>query len=218
MQHTQPQTDAVQTRGFTLHSPRFYDLFVNMLLLGKERALREKTAEIAAIKPGDKVLDVGCGTGNLTFAALACAGTSGEVHGIDASPKMIQVARSKAARSGAKAHFQIGLIERIPFPDDYFDVVLSSLMIHHLPDDLKCKGFVEIRRVLQPTGHLFAVDFEPPSNPLVQHMLAHVHFHGMMQVDVREYVPMLEEAGFTHVVTGRTTYRFLSYVKGNKTG
>ncbi len=216
MRHPQPHADAPQTRGITLHSPRLYDFFVNIAMLGKERALREMTAAIAAIKPGDKVLDVGCGTGNLTLAALALAGSNGEVHGIDASPEMIQVAGSKAARLGAQAYFQTGLIEQIPFPDEYFDVVLSSLMIHHLPDDLKRKGFVEIRRVLKPAGHFFAVDFAPPTSPLVRHLLAHLPHHGMTHVDVHEYVPMLEEAGFKHVETGKTTSRFLSYVRGNR--
>ncbi len=216
MHHTRTRDNAPQTRGITLHWARWYDLLVNMVLLGKEHALREMTAELAAIKPGHKLLDVGCGTGNLTLAAQARAGVSGEVHGIDAAPEMIRVARRKAARSGAKADFRVGLIEDIPFPDDYFDIVLSSLMIHHLPDDLKRKGFVEIRRVLKPAGHLLAVDFEPPTIPLARRLLAHVPRHGMMRVDVREYVPMMEEAGFEQVETGRTRFRCISFVRGSK--
>ena len=216
MHHTGTHEHAPQTRGRTIHWAHQYDLLTNLMLLGKERALREMTAEMAAIKPGDKVLDVGCGTGNLTLAAKTRAGARGEVHGIDAAPEMVQVARRKAARSGANVDFQTGLIEDIPFPDDYFDIVLSSLMIHHLPDDLKRKGFVEIRRVLKPGGQLFAVDFEPPASPLVRQLLAHLLSHDMMRVDVRKYVPMMEEAGFEQVEAGKTKLRYISFVKGSK--
>jgi ubiquinone/menaquinone biosynthesis C-methylase UbiE len=216
MHHIRTHEHAPQTRGRTIPWAHRYDMLTNLMLLGKELALREMMAEMAEIKPGDKVLDVGCGTGNLTLAAQARAGASGEVHGIDAAPEMIEVARSKAARSGANVDFQIGLIEQIPFPDGYFDVVLSSLMIHHLPDDLKRKGFVEMRRVLKPNGHLFAVDFEPPTSPWVRALLAHLLSHGMMRVDVREYVPMMEEAGFEQVEAGKTKFRYISFVRGSK--
>ena len=216
MHRTGTQEWAPQTRGYTIHWARRYDWLMNLVLLGKERAWRETTAEMAAIKPGDKVLDVGCGTGSLTLAAQARAGASGEVHGIDAAPEMIEVARSKAARSGASVDFRIGLVEEIPFPDGSFDVVLSSLMIHHLPDDLKRTAFAEMRRVLKPGGHLFAVDFEPPTSPLVRHVLAHAHSGGMMRVDVREYVPMMEEVGFDRVEAGRTKFRYVSFVRGSK--
>ena len=212
--HTHEQTP--HTRGQIIHWAGRYDMLTNLLLLGKERAWRAATAEMAGIGQGDRVLDVGCGTGSLTLAAEALAGASGEVHGIDASPEMIEVARGKSTRSGANVDFRIGLIEEIPFPDDLFDVVLSSLMIHHLPDDLKRQGFVEIRRVLKPGGRFFAVDFAPPAAPLMQHLLSHVLGHGMMRVDVREYVPMLEEAGFEQVTAGKTPYRFIAFVRASK--
>lgn len=208
--HTHPQT-----RGDTIHWARWYDLLTNAVLLGKERGLREMTVEMAAIKPGDTVLDVGCGTGNLTLVAHAQAGEAGEVHGIDAAPEMVEAARSKTG-SKAAVDFQVGLIEELPFPDDYFDVVLSSLMIHHLPDDLKRNGFAESRRVLKPGGHLFAIDFEPPTNPLVRHLLALAFSPGMTEVDVREYVSMMKEAGFKQVETGKTNFRYVSFVRGNK--
>jgi len=76
------------------------------MTLGKGRAIRETTAEIAQIKTGDKVLDVGCGTGDLTFIAKAHAGAAGEVHGTDASPEMIEVARRKASQIHTHINFQ----------------------------------------------------------------------------------------------------------------
>ena len=171
---------------------------------------------MADIKLGDKVLDIGCGTGNLTLVVQAHVGESGETHGIDPAPEMIRVAQNKALRSGARVNFQIGVIEDIPFPNDYFDVILSSLTVHHLPDALKREGFVNIRRVLKPGGHLFIVDFEPPNNPAIRFLFTHLLGHDMMRVNSREYVPLLQEAGFANVEAGQTKSRYISFVKGSK--
>ena len=146
----------------------------------------------------------------------ARVGESGETHGIDPAPEMIAVAQNKAMRSGACVNFRVGVIEDIPFPNDYFDVVLSSLTIHHLPDALKREGFVNIRRVLKPGGHLFIVDFEPPDNPAIRFLFTHILGHDMMKVNVQEYVPMMQRAGFADVEAGRTKSRYISFVKGSK--
>lgn len=216
MHHTQTHSPAPETQGRTIHWAGHYDWVTNLMLLGGERTLRKMTAEMAGIRPGERVLDVGCGTGSLTLAASARAGATGEVYGIDAAPEMIEVAAQKAAKARAKIDFRVALIERLPFPDGYFDVVLSSLMLHHLPDDLKREGFAEIYRVLKPGGRLFAVDFEPPTNPVVRHLASHLGRHAMMDVDVRAYVPMMQAAGFKNVQAGRTRSSFLSYVRGDK--
>ncbi len=209
-------SQAPETTGLLIRWANRYDLLTNALLLGSERSIRNMLVEIAGVQRGDKVLDVGCGTGSLTLAAWRRAWPEGEIHGIDASPEMIEVAQHKADLAGASIDFQIGLVERIPFPDDYFDVVLSSLMIHHLPDDLKQRAFIEIRRVLKPRGYLFAVDFEPPKNRLMLHVLPHFIAHNMMHVDVRDYIPMIEAAGFTNVRAGHTEHSLLSSVRGYK--
>jgi len=207
-----------KTQGRTIHWARFYDAVTKLLLLGRERAIREMTVELAQVEPGDKVLDVGCGTGSLTILAKAWAGPDGEVHGIDAAPEMIDVARRKAAQAEVNVDFQVGLIEDIPFPDDQFDVVLSSLMIHHLPDDLKRQGFAEIYRILKPGGRLLIVDFEPPTKILPKILATLLLGHYMMQSNVRELPPMMEDAGFTDVEVGMTRYSVLSFVRGRAGG
>ena len=78
MHHTHAGENHPQTRGFVIHWSRRYDLLTHILLLGRERRLREMTADMAGIKPGDRVLDVGCGPGNLTLAAKSRTGTGGE--------------------------------------------------------------------------------------------------------------------------------------------
>src|SRR5919202_2451000 len=79
-------TDAPQTEGRVLHRARWYDLIGRVITFGRDRAIREKVIELAAPAPGEKVLDVGCGT--LAPALESRVGT-GAVHGIDASPEMI---------------------------------------------------------------------------------------------------------------------------------
>jgi ubiquinone/menaquinone biosynthesis C-methylase UbiE len=96
------------------------------------------------------------------MAAKVRAGTDGEVYGIDAAPEMIIKAERKAAEKQLDIRYQVGVIEDISFPDNKFDVVISSLMLHHLPKDLKRQGIAEISRVLKPGGRFLAVDIDPP--------------------------------------------------------
>jgi len=152
---------APETKGIRIRWPRFYDALNRLHFLGREELYREKTVDLAVITPGDHVLDVGCGTGNLTMAAKARAGAEGQVYGIDAAPEMVREAERKALERQLEIRFQVGLIEALDLPDDEFDVVLSSLMLHHLPKDLKRRGVAEIARVLKPGGRFLAVDVDP---------------------------------------------------------
>lgn len=209
-----------QTKGQTIPWASFYDAVVWLLSLGKGRAIRKATVELAQIKPGDRVLDVGCGTGDLTMAAKAVTGPTGEVYGTDASPEMIDLARRKATRTGVDVTFQIDLIENMTFPDNQFDVVLSSLMMHHLPDDLKREGLAQIYRVLKPGGRLLIVDMESSPSGSVLRRLSDVMIqlhggHTAMQNNVKKLIPLVEAAGFTNVETNKIN-RQLSFIAGKK--
>lgn len=220
MDKLQTNKHAPETRGRMGHWAAFYDFVTELLFLRREQAVREMTIELAQVKSVEKVLEVGCSIGSLTIVAKERAG---EVHGIDAAPEMIDVARHKAARAGADVDFQIGLIEDISFPDNLFDVVLSSFMIFHMPGDVRRKGFAEMHRVLKSSGRLLIVDFEPPTRGLpkvlttliIGHLL---HGHEMMQHNVRELLlmmelPMMEVAGFTDIETGATSHWATSFVR-----
>ena len=173
------------------------------------------TVELAGIRPGQSVLDVGCGTGSLTLAARAAVGASGQVSGIDPSPEMIDVARKKATKARSAVDFREGVIEAIPFPDASFDVVLSSLMLHHLPHDLKRKGFEEIARVLKPGGVFLAVDMAGGSHGLLGHLLGgragHKQPNGLSALP-----PMLTAAGFQDAKAGPTKVRMLGFLSGRR--
>jgi ubiquinone/menaquinone biosynthesis C-methylase UbiE len=112
-----------------------------------------------------------------------------------------------------KTRFELGVVESLPFPNASFDVVLNRLMLHHLPGDLKQRGLAEMGRVLKPGGLCLVVDFEPPTSGLLR-MIVRNHMTPMANVDVREYVPLLKDAGFTEIQTGPTSSKMLSYVRG----
>ena len=198
-----------ETKGNVILWAGPYDALTNYILRPSQKSI----GALAQVKAGDKVLDVGCGSGRLTMAAQGWAGADGQAVGIDPSPEMIQVARRNAARAGLKVKFEVGVVESLPFPGGSFDVVLNRLMLHHLPDDLKQRGLAEMCRVLKPGGVCLVVDFEPPKSGLLR-LIVENHLTPMAHVDVRTYVSLLEQAGFTEIETGPTSSKLLSYVRG----
>src|SRR3990170_3222910 len=126
---TLPQGEAPQTAGKLIRWARYYDAVSWLLSFGQIGRIRRLTIDAAEPAPGEKLLDVGCGTGTLAIALKERVGPTGEVHGIDASPEMIEVARRKAASRQADVDFRVGLIEEIAFPDGYFDMGASNMML-----------------------------------------------------------------------------------------
>ena len=154
--------EAAHTEGIVLRSPWFYDLLMKIITLGGEGRFRRRIVTAAQLKAGQRVLDVGCGTGTLALAAAVEVGPEGRVQGIDPAPEMIARARAKAAKAGQGVEFEVGVIEALPFPDRSMDVVLSTLVFHHLPEHLQRSGLAEILRVLAPGGRMVLVDFGNP--------------------------------------------------------
>ena len=201
---------APDTRGRVMRSEaRYYDLLAWLLTLGRERALRERLVELARLKPGDAVLDVGCGTGTLAIAAKRRVGAAGTVHGIDASPEMIDRAKRKAAKAGSDVTFRTAVVEALPFPDAHFDVVVSTLMLHHLPGPARRQCAREMRRVLAPGGRVLAVDFATPEKKRTG-LLGHLHRHGHLAL--RDIAALLSEAGLTVVDSGAVGVSDLHFV------
>lgn len=196
------------TTGRVLHWPVGYDLLVWLLTHRSDRAFREHLAGLAHLVAGESVLDIGCGTGTLAIVAKRQVGESGRVSGIDASPAMIARATSKAAKAGIDVSFKNAVAEELPFSNGQFDVVLSTLMLHHLPRNVRQQCAREIRRVLKPQGRVLVADFGVPQRK--SRFLAHFHRHG--HVDPREISTLLDEAGLHPVESGPVGISSLQFV------
>ncbi|HEX6537339.1 MAG TPA: methyltransferase domain-containing protein [Gemmatimonadaceae bacterium] len=193
-------TLAPGTKGLVIRAEaRYYDLQSWLLTFGRGRAFRERLVSLARLRPGDSVLDVGCGTGTLAIAAKRRVGATGTVHGIDASPEMIALASRKAAKAGVDVAFRTGVAEALPFPDASFDAVVSTLMLHHLPKPVRRQLAREIRRVLRPGGRVLAVDFATPARER-KGLLARFHRHGHLALS--DIIELLGEAGLSVVESG----------------
>ena len=130
-----------------------YDLL--MRLLGMNTVYKKLIAQ-AELGDGMRVLEIGCGTGNLTTCAKrACPGA--DVTGSDPDPKALARAQRKV-RGMAGIRFERGYGQELPYGDGEFDRALSSMMLHHLDDDVKAKTAAELHRVLRPGGTLHIVD------------------------------------------------------------
>ncbi len=199
--------EAPETTGRVIRWARWYDLVGRKISFGRDTLI-----QLAAPAPGENVLDVGCGTGTLAIALHAKV-APGDVHGIDASPQMIEVANEKSAKAGLDVDFQVALIEAIPFPEHSFDLVTSSLMLHHLPDDLKRTGLAEIRRVLKPGGRFVAMDLATESHSRLGHLLS-ILGYGWGESVVDKLAPMMKGAGFSQVETIATRYKKFAFIRG----
>ena len=204
------------TKGRVMRSSaRFYDALVWLVTFGRERAFRERLTDLARLVPGESVLDVGCGTGTLAIAAKRRVGASGIVRGIDASPEMITRALRKAAKAGVEVEFETAVAESLPFLDTSFDVVLSTLMLHHLPKATRRDCAREMRRVLKPGGRVLAVDFAKSAGE--RHgLIGHLHRHGHLTQE--RIAELLRDAGLTVAESGPVGIRDLHFTMAVRGG
>lgn len=183
---------------------RVSDLLLNFWLkfwAFPDRWFYQQAARLASVKEGDRVLDVGCGTGFLAIILKKMAGGSGDVKGIDPASKRLEKARRRAEKVGLDIDFREGSIEHIPFEDNLFDVVTSTFMFHHLSIGLKKEGLREVQRVLKPEGHLLVADFDRVLNPSVGLFLwPFCLFDEGVRLHARgKLLEFFKKAGFTEV-------------------
>ena len=179
---------------------RFYDLLLRATL--KEERFKATLVAQAAPRGGDRVLDLGCGTGTLTLIVKrACPGA--HVAGLDGDPAILALARGKAEAENLAVEFREGLATDPPFSAESFDRVVSSLLFHHLIPADKRRSLRKVFELLKPGGQLHVADWGRPHDPLMRAaFLAVQALDGFATTadSVRGMLPRyMEEAGFRPV-------------------
>jgi ubiquinone/menaquinone biosynthesis C-methylase UbiE len=155
---SESKNEYIPALSFRVLTP-FYDFIQKYIV----RDIRYKSRLIAhaQIQAGHRVMDLGCGTGTLAIMAKR-AQPQADIFGLDADPEMLKVAKAKKDQEKLEVKFDVGFTNNLPYPDETFDRVLSSIMIHHLKTPDKEKTAQEIYRVLKPGGQLHIIDFGKP--------------------------------------------------------
>ena len=143
----------------------FYDAV--MRLTTREKVFKNSLVEQAKIRAKHRVLDLACGTGTLTVL-IKNSHPQAEVVGIDGDAKILEIAKTKAKDSGADIRFDKGMSFDLPYEDESFDRVVSSLFFHHLTRENKLKTLGEVKRILKSNGEFHVADWGLPVNSLMK--------------------------------------------------
>ena len=140
-----------------------YDLITILLSFGLDRRWKARLAADADPRPGDRALDLACGTGDISFEI---AERGARVIGLDITARMIEIARAKRCIGRARVVFLVGDMMSLPFPDGRFDVATVGYGIRNVPTIDIALG--EIYRVLTPGGRVLSLDFNRPPNRMIR--------------------------------------------------
>ncbi|HMV47374.1 MAG TPA: ubiquinone/menaquinone biosynthesis methyltransferase [Blastocatellia bacterium] len=182
------------TQMFEIIAPR-YDFFTVLFSYGMDRGWKRKLIEMLNLKGDEQVLDLACGTGDITFA-LGEKLPAGNATGLDITSGMIEIANHKRREKNVpNVSFQLGDIMSMPFPDASFDYVTCGYALRNVPDVEAALS--EIRRVLKPGGRLLSLDFAHPNNRIYRWLYinylivvgsaAGILMHG--DADIYRYIP-----------------------------
>jgi demethylmenaquinone methyltransferase / 2-methoxy-6-polyprenyl-1,4-benzoquinol methylase len=138
---------------------RYYDLINSIMSAGLHHSWRVRAADIAKVGPGDRVLDVAAGTGDLTIELSKRIGPGGEVVGIDLSEGMLALAREKAPG----IRFEQGSVLDLPYADGEFGAATTGFAARNFSD--LHRGLAEMRRVVRPGGRVVVLEFTTPTRP-----------------------------------------------------
>jgi SAM-dependent methyltransferase len=164
-------------------------------LLGADRVKRT-LIERTELQPGERVLDVGCGTGDLALLAKELQ-PGADVVGVDPDPAALARAATKAERRGLYVDFDEGFGNDLPYDTASFDRAVSSFVFHHLDTETKRGTLRELVRVLRPGGSLFLMDFGPPRGGLLQTIGRLLHRSETLRDNTPDEIPeLMREAGF----------------------
>lgn len=140
-----------------------YDLLNSLMTAGLHHSWRERAVDRAEVSPGSSVLDVCCGTGDLSFELAERISPGGHVVGCDFSEPMLDLAREKAADRGVPVRFEWADALELPYDEGRFDAVTVGFGVRNFAD--RDRGLSEMARVLRPGGRLVILEFTEPARP-----------------------------------------------------
>ncbi len=196
----------------------FFDFLVEVVGLGT--SFKEKVLERVHLQNGERLLDVGCGTATLLIAAKSHNPDS-QVFGIDVDERVLDIAKRKIQKTRVELEVMKARAEDLPFESSSFDVVVSTLIFHHLPTEIKKLAMREIHRVLKQDGRFLLADFGKPESVLLKTFFA---LGAMVRSDEAKYLQdnregrlplFLEEAGF-EVTEVRPRYKGIPFLLATK--
>ncbi len=218
---SEPERRYIPALRFRALTPLYDRVLASTL---KERKFKTLLVEQARIRPGHRVLDVGCGTGTLSIL-LKQTVPEAAVVGLDADPQALAIARRKADAAGVAIEFHRALAWEGPFGPGAFDRIVSSLVFHHLRAEDKLRTLNALLGWLEPDGELHIADWGRAQNALMR-----LAFLGVQLLDGfettsdnvrRGLVPFLEASGFTSARETRremTVFGTLSLDRASATG
>jgi len=194
----------------------FFDTIIE--LLGFGRSFKRNLLKMLDIKEQERILDVGCGTGTLLLE-IKSKYPNTDITGIDADPKVLRIANNKIDSVGISARLVEGLAQDLPFPSNYFTLVVSTLIFHHLKTETKKEAIREIFRVLKDDGRFLLADFGKPVD-IKSQILLNIGsiFDGKsnMRDNLAGKLPLfLQEAGFRVTELG-SRYRGVQFLMAKK--
>ena len=144
-----------------------YDFMNDMMSMGIHRLWKKFTIELSGARPGQRILDIAGGTGDLTMQFSRLVGETGEVVLADINASMLTVGRDRLLDRGyaGNIRFVQANAEQLPFPDHYFDVITIAFGLRNVTD--KDKALRDMTRILKPGGRLLVLEFSKPTNPVM---------------------------------------------------
>lgn len=199
-----PESKYVPALGFRRLTP-YYDAVVGATT--RERSFKQALIKQARFEPGQRVLDLACGTGTLAIW-IKQNQPQADVTGVDGDPAMLSLASRKALKADVSVKFAHALSDSLPYPDVHFDRIVSSLFFHHLSWASKERTARELFRVLKPGGEIHVADWGRAANALMRGLFILVQlldgFKNTQDNVSGRLITLFEQAGFVEVAQRRT--------------
>ncbi|MFO1289875.1 MAG: class I SAM-dependent methyltransferase [Nitrosomonas sp.] len=178
---------------------RWYDPVMRSIF--PESRITDQLIKQANIQSGQFVLDVGCGTVTHTIRVKQ-AHPEAIIHGLDIDPNVLEIAQQKIEQNKIELFLKQGSAIALPYPDQSFDHIISSLLLHHLTDPDKQQMLSEVFRVLKPGGRLHLIDFGEPHDMSMWVISLTVRWFEEIHSHIHGCLPkLIQEAGLNLMPT-----------------